>query len=64
MGILISVLAIFVSVFAFTFCVFFYIDFLEYKHVQRLKTKQKVESPAVTPTPASSEPPAPPEGRP
>lgn len=64
MGILISVIAIFVSVFAFTFCVFFYIDFLEYKHVQRLKAKQKVESPAVTPTPASAEPPGPPEARP
>jgi hypothetical protein len=44
--------------------VFFYIDFLEYKHVQRLKAKQQVQTPALTPAPASTEPPAPPEARP
>jgi hypothetical protein len=63
-GILISVIAVFVSIFAFTFCLFFYIDFLEYKHVQKLKAKQQVQTPALTPPPASAEPPAPPEARP
>jgi len=63
-GILISVIAILVSAFAFTFCLFFYIDFLEYKYVQKAKARQQVQTPALTPPPASAEPPAPPEARP